>query len=432
MLILIRWPIRVFAQSPTTNLRIIPRISLTLLPAPPKKLINTSMKILIIRFRQMGDAVLATSLIDNLKANFPDAQIDFVLNDRLADLFRGHPAISRIITFSDRERHQPLRYIWKIFRLMAFGRYNAIIDMRSTANTLPFTIFSPLSRLRIGLRKGYTRPFFNHAFPRRVDGEDMITHNLRFLDPFSRLLPQGRQLTLRRSISLHISESERADYRRYLIGEGLDLSRPILLCGVVSKLAFKTWPPAYMTDILGRIIDRYPDLQLVLNYAPGAEEEAARDIFRRLDSPRNIYINVKAASMRQLVALASFSTAYFGNEGGARHIVHAVGRPSFVVVSPSIDPATWVPQRTLPSASLCRSDMAVSSADGSSADGTSAAGSAADGAEDSAFIPAVAVSPADFIPAGTRASMSATEQYAAMTPDALWPILYPYLDRWLR
>ena len=79
--------------------------------------------------------------------------------------------------------------------------------------------------------------------------------------------------------------------------------------------------------------------------------------------------------MRQLVALASFSTAYFGNEGGARHIVHAVGRPSFVIVSPSIDPVTWVPQRTLPSASLCRGGMAGSLADGSSADGTSAAGS---------------------------------------------------------
>ena len=47
------------------------------------------MKILVIRFRQMGDAILATPLLSTLRANFPDAQIDFVLNERIAPLFKG-------------------------------------------------------------------------------------------------------------------------------------------------------------------------------------------------------------------------------------------------------------------------------------------------------------------------------------------------------
>ena len=59
------------------------------------------MNILVIRFRQMGDAILATSLLNTLRHNFPEAQIHFVLNEKIAPLFQGHPSIDRIITFAD-------------------------------------------------------------------------------------------------------------------------------------------------------------------------------------------------------------------------------------------------------------------------------------------------------------------------------------------
>lgn len=51
-----------------------------------------AMKILVIRFRQMGDAVLATALLNSIRRSFPDAEIHFVLNSQLADLFAGHPS----------------------------------------------------------------------------------------------------------------------------------------------------------------------------------------------------------------------------------------------------------------------------------------------------------------------------------------------------
>lgn len=44
--------------------------------------------------------------------------------------------------------------------------------------------------------------------------------------------------------------------------------------------------------------------------------------------------------------MAANCTAYFGNEGGARHIVQAMGRPSMVVCSPGASKTTWLPQDT--------------------------------------------------------------------------------------
>jgi len=70
-----------------------------------------TMNILVIRFRQMGDAILATALLNTLRLNFPEAQIHFVLNERIAPLFKGHPSVDRFITFTDNERHHALTYV---------------------------------------------------------------------------------------------------------------------------------------------------------------------------------------------------------------------------------------------------------------------------------------------------------------------------------
>ncbi len=300
------------------------------------------MKFLVIRFRQMGDAVLATALLNTIKANFPDAEIDFVLNERLAPLFEGHPSVGRIIKFSDAERHSLPAYISKIWRIMRQGKYDCVIDMRSTLNTLPFALLAGRTKLRSGLRKWYTAGVFNHRVPVCQSGTSMVDHNISLIEPLAKLVPGGK--LSRESFSLVISDDEIAEYRQYLDRMGFDFNRPSLLLGVVSKLPYKTWPLERMQEIVRRLVERYPDLQLVFNCAPGEEERQALHIYKELDGPANVLIDVKASSMRQLVALASLTGGYFGNEGGGRHIVHAAGRPSLSIVSPGIDASIWVPR----------------------------------------------------------------------------------------
>ena len=306
------------------------------------------MKILVIRFRQMGDAILATPLLSTLRARYPDAQIDFVLNARIAPLFEGHPAISRIITFTDDERHSLFAYLKKVWRTVHQTRYDAIIDMRSTVNTMLFALFSLRSKWRIGIRKPYTWGIFNHRFEGCEANESMIDHNLKLSQP----LPHSQgEATEDRNLSLSITENEKHDFRQYMEHQGIDFQRPVMLVGVTAKLADKTWPEDRMTETLRRLMAAYPDLQLIFNYAPGQEEENARRIYDKLCTSPNthhptIFLNISACSPRELAAMAANCTAYFGNEGGARHIVQAMGRPSMVVCSPGASKTTWLPQDT--------------------------------------------------------------------------------------
>ena len=60
-------------------------------------------KILIIRFRRIGDSVLATALCRSLKESFPQAEIHFIINENISPLYLNHPDIDKVITFSDKE-----------------------------------------------------------------------------------------------------------------------------------------------------------------------------------------------------------------------------------------------------------------------------------------------------------------------------------------
>ena len=167
----------------------------------------------------------------------------------------------------------------------------------------------------------------------------MIDHNLKLAEA---LKPSETD----RNLSLVITDHEKAFFRAYMQRQGIDFSQPVMLVGVTAKLEHKTWPEDRMTEVLRRFITTFPQWQLIFNYAPGREADNAQRIYKLLNSPKNVFLNIEAKSPRALAAMAANCTAYFGNEGGGRHIVHAMGKPSLVICSPYASKTTWLPQDT--------------------------------------------------------------------------------------
>lgn len=301
----------------------------------------------------MGDAILSTCIFNTIKATFPDAETYFVLNERIAPLFKGHEAVDHVIPFSDSERHHALTYLRKVWRVVRGERFDVIIDLRSTVNTIPFSLFSPRTPLRIGLKKGYTRPAFNRFVAKNTKRESIITHDLKFVAPLAEIKP----LTLCRRFTLNITDKERQAFKQLMVKGGIDHSKPVMLVGVTAKLAGKTWSEESMVSVINHIVKAHPDMQLIFNYAPGREEQNARRIYSKVTDNSKIFIDIKAHNPRELVAMAELTDIYFGNEGGARHIVHAAGKPSFVICSPMADKSVWLPEDDVPSKGIAPSDI---------------------------------------------------------------------------
>ena len=339
-------------------------------------------KILIIRVRQIGDAVLATALCTTLKRSFPQAEVHFILNREIAPLFEGHPDIDRIITF---ERKQtPAAYFRQVRNVVA-GRYDVIIDMRSTMKSLLFSVLSLRTPYRIGRGKWYSRLILTHSIPEaELLRMPMIDQDLSF----ARALEAEGTINYTREFKLLPADHERDQFRAFMISQGIDISRPIMLVAVTAKLAEKRWNQAFMKTVIENILHTFPRFQLIFNYAPGEEENDAHAMYDALQRPAAVFIGVRARSLRELAALCSCVDFYFGNEGGARHIAHSFGVPSFAIMSPGTTKHEWLPQND---------------------------------------VPATGIECEDVLTAGQMKHMSRTEWYDAITPDIVWARLKPLL-----
>ena len=296
----------------------------------------TIKKILVIRFRRVGDSVLSMALCHSLKQTFPDAEIHFVINKGIAPLYINHPDIQKIITFNDREL-KGLTYIKKVKEVVTATHYDVIIDMRSTPKTLPFSLFSLSTPYRIGRCKPYNHLIHNYRVSYPVD-YNRVESNLAMMEPLS----CEAKLIKDTKFPLYITEKEKSDYHKYMEQQGIDFNRPIILAAIATRIVGKSWPKEKMITILKNIIGQH-EAQIIFNYGGEAEKAVATDYYESLGSDRHIFLNIEAKGLRELCALCANSHFFFGNEGGPRHISQAFSVPSFAIYPPNISKQFWLP-----------------------------------------------------------------------------------------
>lgn len=298
-------------------------------------------RILIVRFRRVGDAVLTTSICSTLKKSIPNAEIHYVLNENIAPLFEHHPDIDKVISFSDKELKSLFRYLKKIRQIMKEGKYDIIIDARSTINTMLFPLMSLRSKYRIGLKKSYTHFIYNYRVNNQNDPNrtNVVQQLLMLANP----LTAEFDINEKPIFSLHCTQEEIEKYKNYMISKGIDIAKPIVVCAVVTRLEHKMWPLEHMKDVIQRILNKYKDAQLIFNYAGEREKTLAYQLYDMLDQDPRIFINVEAKNIRELAAVLANSNFFFGNEGGPRHISQAFSIPSYAIFPPEIGMCKWLP-----------------------------------------------------------------------------------------
>ena len=299
-----------------------------------KKEIN---RIIVLRFRRVGDAVISSVLCSSLKKTFPKAGIDYVLNEDIAPLFKNHPGIDKIICFSKEEMSTFPAYIAKVKRIMKEGKYDMIVDTRSTVKTLWFSFFSMKTPFRIGKKKAYNPVFHNYRTP--VEGvTDEVTKTLTLLKPLEKLF----DIQYERNFKLYVTDKEKEYFRIRMTEGDIDFSRPVIICAVSARLKHKIWNPDKMKSVFWKIIEKY-NAQLIFNYGGKDEKNFALLLHREMDNHRNIFTNIEANNLRELAAMFTLADFFVGNEGGPRHIAQSFNVPGFAIYPPGISKAAWLP-----------------------------------------------------------------------------------------
>ena len=80
------------------------------------------MKILVMKFRRIGDVLLTTPLLENLRHFYGDAEIHFALNRSTEEMITQNPNVAKIHIY-EREKIK-----MQIFLLEFGGRLNLLLN----------------------------------------------------------------------------------------------------------------------------------------------------------------------------------------------------------------------------------------------------------------------------------------------------------------
>jgi len=66
------------------------------------------MRILLVKTSSLGDVVHNLPVVSDIRRNFPDARIDWTVDDGLAEIPRMHPGIDEVISVAPRRWRRSL------------------------------------------------------------------------------------------------------------------------------------------------------------------------------------------------------------------------------------------------------------------------------------------------------------------------------------
>ena len=294
---------------------------------------DTPKKILVIRFKAIGDALLGLPICGSLRKTYPDAQIDYLLYQHITPLFTNRPDIDNLITITPEERKNKLLYIKKILWLRK-QKYDLVIDLINVPISAIMT-FMTGAKYTLGFDKNRKRKhLYKTAIVHKEQG-DTISKKLKILEGLPN--PAKEQ----RNWKIHIEAAERKEVKKTLSSHGVDFKRPVFFVAATSGTAKKSWPMEYMAEMLNYLRKTY-NAQLILNCVPGPEQDFVNQLIASLKEKKDIFPDIQL-SLRELAVAISVCDFFFGNDGGPSHMATGTGVPSLMIYSPIHEKENWLP-----------------------------------------------------------------------------------------
>ena len=295
------------------------------------------MRILLVKTSSLGDVVHNLPVASDLRARFPEASIDWVVEEGYADIPRLHPAISRVIPMALRRWRRSLLSAASWREMAAFRRdlrmqtYDLVLDSQGLIKS---GLIAAQARLAQGGRRaGFSAEAAREPLVARFyDAGFAIPRNVH-------AVPRNRWLA---AAACGFEPDLPLDYG--IVAVPLAAAwlppRPYAVLLTATSRADKEWPDGDWLGLARALAAR--GLGLVLPAGTAAEREHAAALAGRM-------INVAAAvsvapplSLKELAGLLKGAALIVGVDTGLTHLAAALGRPTLALFSASEPALTGV------------------------------------------------------------------------------------------
>jgi ADP-heptose:LPS heptosyltransferase len=280
-------------------------------------------RVLLVRLRSIGDAVLATPAIHALRRILPDARIDLLLEDWVAPLFDGPRDASAIISV----RRESLAARLAVARQLRAARYDVAFDLHggTTASLLVFASGAPR-------RVGYQHYRLSRLLTHRAPSPDKLwgRAGLHSVEQQLGLLGfAGVPVSDCPPTRLAPSHAAERDVATRLDASGLAARDRLAIVHPAAAFESKRWS----TEGFARVVERLHERGLSPIAIAARHEAGILSALRQMArAPVTTFADLP---LSEVVALAARSRLFVGNDSGIAHVAAAVGIPVVVIFGSS-------------------------------------------------------------------------------------------------
>ena len=296
-------------------------------------------RLLFIRLRNLGEAVLDTANLRALKQFRPGLQITTLVEAIYTDLYAADPELQAIaLPRAAKDKRSSLASRLQIIRELRQRKFHAVINLHGGPTSAQLTFLSG-AKHRLGaqhFRNGYA---YNLRLP---PAEEILgradLHTVEYQFGWFKWL--GLPLTEPAPTQLYVEAQARARAHSQLLAAGIEPTRPYAVLAPTNEFYTKRWPPERFA-MLAEHLDTH-GLQIVLTGAPTAEQrQQIADVQAATKLPLAALSHL---SIGELVAVIADAKLFVGNDSGPAHIAAAVKTPLAVLFGPASS-QRWRPWR---------------------------------------------------------------------------------------
>jgi len=265
----------------------------------------------------LGDAVMATPILHDIRKNYPEAKITILCSDVIAQLFANNPHLDALLTFSRKtevKKKEGRRIVQKLIE----GNYDLGILLTGS-----FSSAWQFFRAKIPLRLGYSTHFrkFLLTHPVAIPEHDETQH---LVISYKQLLAPLGMAVSDTPLELFVSNEEKKAATELLAS--FDIHDDHRLIGINPGAAYgsaKCWPKERFRKLSERLLQD-PKIR-ILYFGDSHSKALVDDICMGL--PLRVNNLAGKTTLRELIALIDACSLLITNDSGPMHIGAAVHTP---------------------------------------------------------------------------------------------------------
>jgi heptosyltransferase-2 len=347
----------------------------------PIRPVDSPKRILVVQLDHLGDAVLSTPLLAELRTAYPEAVIDVLASPSNREVFEADPNVDRVQvaerTWFERrpDRWDLLSAVWRLGLSLRGRGYDLGIDVRGDVLTVLVLTLAGVprrvgwsmgggaflltdvaawipgrhevrSRLALLTRLGIT-PDLSARVDVHVSDEDRIAvarrlaeawprRGSRRIEAHARIARHGRLGEEREPRPSSKSIESIRDAADWLHADRFSALSPLLAVHLGAGMAAKRWPPRSWKTLIGRFLNAGWRVVVV----GGHEDLPLSTVLEPHDQLRDW---TGTLTVTETTALLERADLFIGADSGPAHLAASAGTLSVVLFSGTNQPRQWRP-----------------------------------------------------------------------------------------